>query len=63
MLGPRLQELQLRDAAHTVLQPRKKQFSALPYVMIAGTYVMLFLVLPNNVGGQRNGQLVARFQF
>jgi diguanylate cyclase (GGDEF)-like protein/PAS domain S-box-containing protein len=46
VIGPRLQELQLRGDPETVLRRRVKRFSRLPYVMIAGTYVMLFIALP-----------------
>jgi diguanylate cyclase (GGDEF)-like protein/PAS domain S-box-containing protein len=46
VIGPRLQELQLRGDPETVNRRRTKRFSRLPYVMIAGTYVMLFIVLP-----------------
>jgi diguanylate cyclase (GGDEF)-like protein/PAS domain S-box-containing protein len=46
VIGPRLQELQLRGDPETVNRRRVKRYSRLPYVMIAGTYVMLFIVLP-----------------
>jgi diguanylate cyclase (GGDEF)-like protein/PAS domain S-box-containing protein len=46
VIGPRLQELQLRGGPEPVLRRRVKRFSRLPYVMIAGTYVMLFIALP-----------------
>jgi diguanylate cyclase (GGDEF)-like protein/PAS domain S-box-containing protein len=46
VIGPRLQELQLRGDPETVMRRRTKRFSLLPYLMIAGTYVMLFAVLP-----------------
>jgi diguanylate cyclase (GGDEF)-like protein/PAS domain S-box-containing protein len=46
VIGPRLQELQLRGDPETVNRRRVKRFSRLPYVMIAGTYVMLFIALP-----------------
>jgi hypothetical protein len=58
VLGPRLQELQLRGDVRTVLRQRKKRFSALPYVMIAGTYVMLFVALPPHLGARAVGVLI-----
>jgi diguanylate cyclase (GGDEF)-like protein/PAS domain S-box-containing protein len=58
VLGPRLQELQLRGDVRTVLQRRTKRFSALPYVMIAGTYVMLFVALPPHLGARAIGVLI-----
>jgi len=58
VLGPRLQELQLRDGVRPVLRTRTRRFSTLPYVMIAGTYVMLFVTLPSQVGAQALGVLV-----
>jgi diguanylate cyclase (GGDEF)-like protein/PAS domain S-box-containing protein len=58
VIGPRLQELQLRGDPETVIRRRAKRFSKLPYVMIAGTYVMLYLVLPAGLSLQATGVLV-----
>ena len=58
VLGPRLQELQLRGDVQTVLRRRTRRFSALPYVMIGGTYVMLFVALPPHLGARALGVLI-----
>jgi diguanylate cyclase (GGDEF)-like protein/PAS domain S-box-containing protein len=58
VIGPRLQELQLRGDPATVVRRRPKRFSRLPYVMIAGTYVMLFFALPAGLTARAWGVLV-----
>jgi diguanylate cyclase (GGDEF)-like protein/PAS domain S-box-containing protein len=58
VIGPRLQELQLRGDPGTVNRRRVKRFSRLPYVMIAGTYVMLFIALPAGLTLRAWGVLV-----
>ena len=58
VLGPRLQQLQLRGDPETVIRRRPKRFSTLPYVMIAGTYVMLFLSLPAGLTVRALGVLI-----
>ncbi|HEU4425377.1 MAG TPA: diguanylate cyclase [Pilimelia sp.] len=58
VFGPRLQELQLRAGVQPQPRRKTKPFSILPYVMIAGTYVMLFFTLPAQIGPQAVGVLV-----
>jgi diguanylate cyclase (GGDEF)-like protein/PAS domain S-box-containing protein len=58
VLGPRLQELQMRGDPEAVLHRRRKRFSLLPYVMIAATYVMLFSVLAAGLNLRSLGALV-----
>jgi diguanylate cyclase (GGDEF)-like protein/PAS domain S-box-containing protein len=58
VFGPRVQELQVRADVRTVLRPPAKRVSALPYLMIAGTYLVLFVTLPPDVGVQTVGVLL-----
>jgi diguanylate cyclase (GGDEF)-like protein/PAS domain S-box-containing protein len=57
VLGPRLQELQLRGDTRPVRRPPARRFSALPYAMILGTYVMLVVALPPQLGARAYGVL------
>jgi diguanylate cyclase (GGDEF)-like protein/PAS domain S-box-containing protein len=58
LIGPRLQQLQLRGDPATVVRRPGKRFSRLPYVMIASTYIMLFIALPSGLTARAWGVLV-----
>lgn len=58
VLGPRLQELQLRGGAQPVGHRPRRRFSTLPYFMIAGTYLMLVVVLLPDLTSRVAGVLV-----
>jgi diguanylate cyclase (GGDEF)-like protein/PAS domain S-box-containing protein len=58
VIGPRLQQLQLRGDPETVTRREPKRYSKMPYVMIAGTYVMLFAAVPAGLSVRALGVLV-----
>jgi diguanylate cyclase (GGDEF)-like protein/PAS domain S-box-containing protein len=58
VVGPRLQQLQLRGDPEKITRRPAKRYSKLPYVMIAGTYVMLFLALPHGLDLRAVGVLI-----
>ena len=58
VVGVRLHELQLRSDPEAILHRTRRRFSTLPYVMIAATYVMLFVVLGSGLSLQSVGALV-----
>jgi diguanylate cyclase (GGDEF)-like protein/PAS domain S-box-containing protein len=57
VVGPRLQQLQLRGDPERITRREPKRYSKLPYVMIAGTYVMLFIALPHGLDVRAVGVL------
>lgn len=54
----RLQELQLRAGPGPARRQPTRRFSVLPYVMIGGTYLTLFFVLPPDLDVRASGVLL-----